>query len=140
MRRHNESQWLAAGFGFRIAEQGFGAWVPAHDVARTIGGDDGLAGRLGDSPVAGLALAQRLLGPLALADVQDAVHAAWSVRQLHLADDDLDRYRRPVRPEHLELELGWGRETELPAACAFPRRLAAGRAHILFDGAPNRLF
>ncbi len=58
--RHQQRQRLTKNLGLRVAEDRCGAPVPAHNMARVIGGDNGIAGRIRHCAIALLASAQLL--------------------------------------------------------------------------------
>ena len=59
--RYQQGHRLPHGLNFRVAENDLGAVVPADNISRAVGGDDGFVGGLRDRPAAQLALAQGFL-------------------------------------------------------------------------------
>ena len=57
--RHQKCQGFSHGLRFGVAEDALRATVPAGDIARAVGGDDGIEGRLGDRAAAPLAGRER---------------------------------------------------------------------------------
>ena len=67
--RHEQRHGLPLDLGFGIAKHLRSRLVPADDVARAVGGDDGVKGRLHQRLDFLLTMLQRGLRPLALGDI-----------------------------------------------------------------------
>src|SRR2546421_659051 len=94
---------LADGLVGAAAEHPLGGAVEEDDVLRFVHGDDGVHRRVNDSRKARLALAQSLLGPPALGDVDDARQHERAFVSADGVEADLDGHFAAVLAEAIKV-------------------------------------